>query len=139
MNSRIIVKCSFFAAAAMCFGNIAAETVGEDTTITLTANSGTDYVIEDGVTLTVEVANGSTYTLSGQITGTGTAKLRKTGLGTLALSNGGNDIPGGIDIAEGTTTSTTTSIRVSAGTSTWTSVPSLTSTTVSCSVRPPAR
>ena len=79
-----------------------AETVSEDTTITLTADSNTSYEISDGVTLTIEVVKDSTYSLSGQITGTGTAKLRKTGLGTLALSNGNNDIPGGIDIAQGT-------------------------------------
>jgi len=79
-----------------------AERVSENTTVTLTANSGTAYEIDDGITLTIEVGSGSTYELSGQITGTGTAKLRKTGLGTLVLSNGNNDIPGGINIAQGT-------------------------------------
>ena len=77
-----------------------AERVSEDTTITLTANSGTAYEIDDGITLTIEVASGYTCVLSGQISGSGT--LRKTGLGTLALSYDGNVIPGGIDIAEGT-------------------------------------
>lgn len=88
--------------AMFAFWAAFAETVDTDRTVTLTADSNTSYEISDSVTLTIEVASGSTWVLSGQITGTGTAKLRKTGLGTLALSNGNNDIPGGIDIAEGT-------------------------------------
>ena len=88
--------------ALFAFWAAFAETVDTDRTVTLTADSNTSYEISDGVTLTIEVASGATYSLSGQITGTGTAKLCKTGLGTLALSNGNNDIPGGIDITEGT-------------------------------------
>ena len=102
MESRSWLK-GITAAAVVIFGCLAmAEEVTTDRTITLSANSDTSYEIADGVTLTVEVASGSTYTLSGQIMGTGSAKLCKTGLGTLALSNGNNDIPGSIDIAEGT-------------------------------------
>ena len=93
-------KLAFFAAATFCL-SVAAVEVTTDTTVQLTADSDTNYEIADGVTLTID-ATGVTNVLSGRITGTGTAKLRKTGLGTLALSNGNNDIPGGIDITEGT-------------------------------------
>ena len=80
--------------------SVAAVSVTEDTTVSLTANSDASYEIADGVTLTIEVV-GMTNTLSGCITGTGTAKLRKTGLGTLALSNANNSVPGGIFIDKG--------------------------------------
>ena len=81
--------------------SVAAVQVTEDTTVSLTANSDTSYEIADGVTLTIDVT-GMTNTLSGCITGTGTAKLRKTGLGTLALSNANNSVPGGIFVDQGT-------------------------------------
>ena len=83
-----------------CFCNVAfATAIDADTAITLSANSSESYVLGSGVTLTIEVASGDTVVLSGQISGSGT--LRKTGLGTLALSYDGNVIPGGIDVAEG--------------------------------------
>ena len=86
--------------AMFCVCTAAAVQVTEDATIQLTANSDTSYEIADGVTLTIDVT-GMTNTLSGCITGTGTAKLRKTGLGELILSNGGNSVPGGIFIDKG--------------------------------------
>ena len=93
----------FFVALAfsncLCSGALATP-VTADTTVTLSSDSSEGYEISSGVTLTIEVASGDTAVLSGAITGAGT--LRKTGLGTLALSNGNNVIPGGIDIAEGT-------------------------------------
>ena len=101
MKDRLHTIVAAFAAATFCL-SVAAVEVTTDTTVSLTANSDTSYEIADGVTLTIEVASGDTYELSGQITGTGTAKLRKTGLGTLVLSNGGNSLPGGIDVAQGT-------------------------------------
>ena len=92
----------FFALAfssCLCGGAFATP-VTADTTVTLSSDSSESYEISSGVTLTIEVASGDTAVLSGAITGAGT--LRKTGLGTLALSYPGNVIPGGIDIAEGT-------------------------------------
>ena len=100
MKDRLQAIAAAFAAAMLCL-NAAAVEVTEDTTVSLTANSDTSYEIADGVTLTIDVT-GMTNTLSGCITGTGTAKLRKTGLGTLVLSNGNNVIPDGIDVAQGT-------------------------------------
>ena len=85
--------------ATFCL-SAAAVQVTEDTTVSLTANSDTSYEIADGVTLTIDTT-GVTNVLSGCITGTGTAKLRKTGLGTLALSNANNSVPGGIFVDEG--------------------------------------
>lgn len=93
----------FFVALAfsncLCGGAFATP-VTADTTVTLSSDSSESYEISSGVTLTIEVASEDTAVLSGAITGAGT--LRKAGLGTLALSNGNNVIPGGIDIAEGT-------------------------------------
>ena len=102
MRIKSCLKGVMTAVVMISWGVAMAVEVTEDTTVQLTADSDTSYEIADGVTLTIEVASDATYALSGQITGTGTAKLRKTGLGTLALSNGNNDIPGGIDITEGT-------------------------------------
>ena len=97
MKKRILALCF---SATFCL-SVAAVQVTEDTTVSLTANSDTSYEIADGVTLTID-ATGMTNVLSGCITGTGTAKLRKTGLGTLALSNANNSVPGGIFVDQGT-------------------------------------
>ena len=97
MKKRIL---ALFLSAMFCL-SVAAVQVTEDTTVSLTANSDTSYEIADGVTLTIDVT-GMTNTLSGCITGTGTAKLRKTGLGTLALSNANNSVSGGIFVDQGT-------------------------------------
>ena len=77
-----------------------AAQINTDETVVLSTDSAESYELGSGVTLTIEVASGNTVVLSGGITGAGT--LRKTGLGTLALSNSGNVIPGGIDVTEGT-------------------------------------
>ena len=47
----------------------------------------------------VEVASGVTVEFSGEISGTG--PLRKTGDGTLVLSNGNNTFTGGVQISQG--------------------------------------
>ena len=95
-------NCLFVLCLAAALGlNADAVEVTEDTTVSLTADSDTSYEIADGVTLTID-ATGVTNVISGCITGTGTAKLRKTGLGTLALSNANNSVPGGIFVDQGT-------------------------------------
>ena len=86
--------CREFAASARAFaalvfsccacGAARAVEVNADTPITLSADSSESYELGSGVTLTIEVASGDTVVLSGRISGAGT--LRKTGLGTLALS-----------------------------------------------------
>ena len=96
--AKVVVALVF--SVCLCSGAFATPIpVTSDTTVTLSSDSSDSYEISSGVTLTIEVASGNTAILSGAITGAGT--LRKTGLGTLALSNNGNVIPGGIDITEG--------------------------------------
>ena len=101
MGNRSSLRCIATVAVVISWCLAMAEEVTTDTTVSLTANSDTSYEIADGVTLTIDVT-GMTNTLSGCITGTGTAKLRKTGLGTLALSNANNSVPGGIFVDQGT-------------------------------------
>ena len=95
-------NCLFGLCLAAAFGlNAATVEVTTDTTVSLTSDSDTNYEIADGITLTID-ATGVTNVISGCITGTGTAMLRKTGFGTLALSNPANSVPGGIFVDQGT-------------------------------------
>lgn len=55
-------------------------------------------IILDGVT-PYDVATGMTMNENNRLTGSGS--IRKTGKGTLALMNGGNDFTGGIDVQDG--------------------------------------
>ncbi len=81
-------------AAAFCADIVQGVEINSDTTVTVSADSGTDYEIAAGVTLTFSVASGGSYTLSGAITGAGA--VRKEGAGELKLSNSANSFSGGM-------------------------------------------
>ena len=85
--------------AAVYASALHAVEITVDTTIDVGTDSAESYEIAEGVRLTLNVASGGTYALSGVISGSGA--LRKEGAGELQLSNSANSISGGIYINEG--------------------------------------
>ena len=92
-------------ASIMVTSAVFAVDVIENETIALSADSSDDYAIASGVTLTLNVASG-TSTMSGSISGDGA--IAKTGEGSLVLAHeGGNTFSGGISLSKGNLTANT--------------------------------